>query len=86
MPIYEYEAIDRDRGCPHCRVRFEVRQGMQDPPLETCPQCAAAVRRVISACGICTRTERSMLSDRNLKEKGFKKLVNEGDGKFRNVL
>jgi len=44
------------------------------------------VRRLISACGICTLpSERALLSDRNLKAKGFTKLVNEGDGRFRRV-
>ncbi len=42
--------------------------------------------RLISACGISTQmSERAMLSDKNLKAKGFTKLVNEGGGKFRKV-
>lgn len=42
MPIYEYE-------CTPCRVVYEVNQRMQDPPLEACPRCRAAVWRRISA-------------------------------------
>jgi len=86
MPTYEYQAVDTDRACEHCRQRFEVRQSMRDAPLATCPRCGAPVRRLISACGICTLpSERTLLSDRNLKAKGFTKLVNEGDGRFRRV-
>jgi len=42
MPIYEYE-------CTPCLIIYEVRQGMKDPPLATCPKCNGSVRRVISA-------------------------------------
>jgi len=86
MPTYEYQAADPSRGCPHCRDRFEARQSMRDAPLKACPQCRAPVVRLISRCGIATQmSEKSMLSDKNLKAKGFTKLVNEGGGKFRKV-
>jgi len=42
MPIYEYE-------CEPCRVIYEVRQEMRDPPVTTCPRCHGAVSRLISA-------------------------------------
>jgi len=42
MPIYEYE-------CARCLVIYEVRQGMSDPPLATCPRCKEPVTRIISA-------------------------------------
>jgi putative FmdB family regulatory protein len=42
MPVYEYE-------CTPCLTIYEVRHGMNDPPLETCPRCRAAVTRLISA-------------------------------------
>ena len=87
MPIYEYVPRDQARACEHCSGAFEVRQTMSDPPLRVCPKCGAPVKRAISAVGISThRPSRSLLSDKSLKEKGFKKLVNEGDGKFRSVL
>lgn len=86
MPTYEYQAVDARQACDYCRQRFEFAQSMRDPPLATCPRCGGAVQRLISACGISTHgSERSMLSDRNLKAKGFTKLVNEGGGKFRKV-
>lgn len=84
MPTYEYETTNAKKACTHCRQRFEVRQSMRDEPLAACPECGGPVERVISRCGINTQlSERSMLSDKNLKAKGFTKLVNEGGGKFR---
>ncbi len=86
MPTYEYQAEDPQAACAHCRSPFEVRQAMRAAPLKVCPQCGARVVRLISRCGISTSPSgRSMLSDRNLKAKGFTKLVNEGGGKFRKV-
>lgn len=42
MPLYEYQ-------CDACGHRFEALQKFSDPPLETCPKCAAAVRKLIAA-------------------------------------
>ena len=42
MPIYEYE-------CPPCRVIYEVRQRLSDPPVAACPRCQGSVTRLISA-------------------------------------
>lgn len=86
MPTYEYQSRQPKNACDLCRQRFEVRQSMQDAPLTACPRCGGPVERLISACGISTRpSEKSLLSDKNLKAKGFTKLVNEGGGKFRKV-
>jgi len=42
MPLYEYE-------CTKCGHRTELLQRYGDPPLEKCPECAAAVRKLFSA-------------------------------------
>jgi putative FmdB family regulatory protein len=42
MPVYEYE-------CAPCHVVYEVRQGLNDSPLESCPRCGKGVSRLISA-------------------------------------
>jgi putative FmdB family regulatory protein len=42
MPVYEYE-------CTPCLTIYEVRHGMNDPPLDSCPRCHGAVTRLISA-------------------------------------
>lgn len=41
MPIYEYQ-------CENCHHRFELRQGFNDKPVETCPLCQSDVRRILS--------------------------------------
>ena len=42
MPLYEYQ-------CDTCGHRFEAIQKFSDPPLEQCPKCGAAVRKLQSA-------------------------------------
>ena len=84
MPTYVYEAAEGERGCPWCQRSFEVRHGMDEPAPETCPRCGGKVRRRLAAPGIGGRwTSKNTLGDANLKRHGFKKLINEGDGKFR---
>jgi len=84
MPTYEYRAAQADKACDYCRDRFEAQQSMTDEPLAACPQCGNPVERVISLCAVSTsQSVKSMLADKNLREKGFTKLVNEGEGRFR---
>lgn len=84
MPTYEYRAKDNTKACDTCRERFEVQQAMSEEPLSACPNCGNAVERLISLCAVSTtQSTKSMLSDKNLKSKGFTKLVNEGGGRFR---
>ncbi|HSW46096.1 MAG TPA: FmdB family zinc ribbon protein [Phycisphaerae bacterium] len=86
MPTYEYRSCDPGKTCDHCCERFEVMQAMKDAPLTICPQCGNPVQRTVSLCAVSTtQSTRGMLSDKNLKQKGFTKLVNEGGGKFRKV-
>lgn len=40
MPTYEYE-------CTSCGHSFEITQKMTDAPLEKCPKCKKALRKVI---------------------------------------
>ncbi len=42
MPAYEYQ-------CQSCAARFERRQKMSDPEVESCPDCGGQVKRLISA-------------------------------------
>jgi len=42
MPLYEYE-------CDTCGHRFETIQRFSDPPLDRCPKCGGAVRKLQSA-------------------------------------
>lgn len=86
MPTYEYQAVNPKGKCATCSERFEVQQAMRDEPLSACPACGKPIRRLVSTFGVSTAvSSKTMLSDSNLKSKGFTKLVNEGGGKFRNV-
>jgi putative FmdB family regulatory protein len=42
MPLYEYQ-------CDSCEHRFEVIQKFSDAPVDTCPRCGGAVRRLLSS-------------------------------------
>jgi len=44
MPTYEYEC----RDCGHAFERF---QGINEDPIDTCPECEGRVRRLISSGG-----------------------------------
>jgi putative FmdB family regulatory protein len=48
MPTYTYQ-------CSSCGVNFEQVQKFSDDPLDTCPSCGAAVRRVIHPVGVVFR-------------------------------
>ena len=86
MPTYEYRAVDIQKACPHCRETFEIQQSIHDEALKACPECGGPVERLVSLCSMSTtQSSKAMLSDKNLKQKGFTKLVNEGGGKFRKV-
>ena len=44
MPTYVYE-------CQRCGHRFELLQGINDPPRQRCPQCQGKVKRVLTPGG-----------------------------------
>jgi len=50
MPIYEYEALNTNDGCKKCRTRFEAIQGIDEKPMDKCPQCGQKLRKLISQC------------------------------------
>ena len=42
MPLYEYQ-------CDACAHRFEVIQKFADPPIDVCPKCGGAVKKLLSS-------------------------------------
>ena len=42
MPLYEYQ-------CDACAHRFEVIQKFSDPPIDLCPKCGGAVKKLLSS-------------------------------------
>ena len=85
MPTYVYEADKGEKGCPTCNVGFEAQHGISEPPPPGCPRCGGKICKRIVATQLSSGrwNEKRALSDESLKRTGFKKLVNEGDGKFR---
>jgi putative FmdB family regulatory protein len=45
MPTYEY-------ACDSCGHHFDIRQSFKDDPIRDCPECGAAVRRVLYPAGV----------------------------------
>lgn len=54
MPIYEYQATG-DIHCDLCKDRFEVKQRIDDAPLQRCPRCGAEVKRLVSLPFLCLK-------------------------------
>jgi len=79
MPIYEYQAKEPGKGCPRCRTRFEHLQQLSEADLAACPECGAALIKLISAPAV--GFSRSGLDDR-AKNAGFHKLKRLGKGEY----
>ncbi len=79
MPFYEYQAIEG--GCEYCREAFDVLQKMSEKALDKCPKCGAALRKLISSVNI----GKNVLSNSNLRDKGFTKLVKKEKGVYEKV-
>jgi len=82
MPTYVYQKTADAQGCAHCAEPFEVVQSIRDDPLTSCPQCDGPVRRLITTPNI-VQSNKSLLSDKNLKQHGFHRLVKEDKGLYR---
>lgn len=77
MPVYEYEHIGEPCGLGKI---FEIRQGINDPPITRCPECKGTVKKIISRVSISTPKTNS-----ELRDLGFTKLVRRDDGAYENV-
>lgn len=77
MPIYEYEHLDQ--FCARGKI-FEIRQSIEDVPLNLCPDCQAPVRKLISLTHVSTPK-----TNTELRDLGFTKLVRRDDGVYENV-
>lgn len=87
MPTYVYQVIDEqpDVGCPRCRQGFEEVQRMSADPLTECPDCGAAIQRVIQP-SLIQSNQRTDMSDGRLEKLGFTKIVKDDDGKYKKVF
>ncbi len=73
MPIFEYD-------CEKCGP-FEVFRKASDEPLEKCPTCDGACRRVYSSFAVGGK-EKSLLSKKNLEAHGFTQYTRKGKGYY----
>lgn len=82
MPNYRYEPKEPTQ-CQYCRDGFEIEQSLGEKTLEKCPECGEEVMRVISPVGLNLKpSTKSVLSSKNLKKHGFKRLEKSGDGRY----
>lgn len=79
MPIYEFEARNKNLTCPTCKEGFECLLKPSDPMPSQCPDCGAPVRKCISAPNVGAST--SGFDDR-AKSSGFHKLKKTGKGEY----
>ena len=79
MPIYVYKATGK--GCASCCEGFEQMQSMQAKPLKKCPQCGGAVKKIPAQCSGYS----PVMSNSNLRDKGFTKLVKRDKGAYEKV-
>ena len=84
MPTYVYRIkAAAAGGCEVCRETFEKTQRMSAAALEKCPQCGAAVERVIQAPMLGNIEGRLKgPSDSALKGAGFTKFQRTGKGSY----
>ena len=78
MPIYEYEPLDGD--CKICQGRFELRRPADREPLERCPLCRKAVRKLISSVNTPKVSKAPSVSD--AKKAGFTVLQRRDKGTY----
>lgn len=80
MPIYEYISEKPDEGCRVCSRGFELRRPVTRPPLEKCPLCRRAVKKVISR--VNTPKVAKPLSVADAKSAGFTVLEKRDQGVY----
>jgi putative FmdB family regulatory protein len=78
MPLYEYELCEG--ACKICGGNFTLRRPLTAPPLEKCPLCKKAVRKVIS--GFNTPKLLKPLSITDAKKAGFTVLKRVSKGEY----
>ena len=83
MPIHEYAAIEK--GCPHCEAHFDVLQKLSDPALAACPQCGAAVQRVIAAPNFAMGNSH-LLKESHAAKHGFTQYRRAGNGVYEKTM
>ncbi|MDX1569884.1 MAG: zinc ribbon domain-containing protein [Xanthomonadales bacterium] len=81
MPIYEYRAVEAERGCDHCRSGFDTLQRLSEDPLVECPECGCAIQRIVSAPYVQSGSKHVLKED-NLSRHGFTQYKRAGEGYY----
>lgn len=80
MPFYEYQPTSK-KTCKECGSGFTRLQKMTDSPLTLCPECGAAVKRIISAPNV-KAGDNHLLNTSNIEKAGFTQYRKAGKGKY----
>jgi putative FmdB family regulatory protein len=79
MPIYEYQPLT-DSSCMYCSSGFDRLEKLSVVPLDFCPKCGQAVRRVISAHSV--GKSGPSLNPSNLEKHGFTQYQKSSKGVY----
>jgi putative FmdB family regulatory protein len=79
MPIYEYAATGK--GCPHCEGHFDMLQKLRDDTLTQCPECGAAIVRIIAVPSVAVGNSH-LLKEGHLEKHGFAQYRRAGGGVY----
>lgn len=79
MPIHEYRCTSD--GCAHCRAGFDRLEKLDQPPLDQCPQCGAAVARVIGAPALAMGSAH-LMKEKKIADSGFTQYRKIGKGVY----
>ena len=83
MALYKYEHLDHAAAAKNgCEAVFEVLQDHKEAPLEVCPKCGQACRRMFNFRVSSVRSERDTLSPKNLAAHGFTQYKKAGGGYY----
>ena len=80
MPIYEYRPTGKAH-CAFCADGFEILRKISEAKLGSCPECGAAVERVISAPNVGGAVGPS-LDPSNIEKHGFTQYRRAGKGVY----
>lgn len=78
MPLFKYGHTE-DKG-EECQDVFEVLQNRDEAELTVCPKCGRPVRKMLNIRVASIKSERDMLSPKNLADHGFTQYKKSGDG------
>lgn len=78
MPLFKYGHTEgKGETCPEV---FEVLQNRSEEPLTVCPDCGMPVRKMLNIRVASVKSEKDMLSPKNLERHGFTQYKKSGDG------